>query len=817
MHYRPRRNMVPEEHRFIRKHFMASSDKLNDEMGTSMANINQGYGNEYSAKGKKVGSGSTKNMLGGGPSTSWFSGAEDKLIELSSPSVKIRDPLPVGYVSLRQLKCLREAETSKESGSEMTHTPTVFSESQTNKDTGTDEKGVKLNVDMGIGDGNLDKKEVKQTRIQEGVPDKSQDNQSGNSGACKEQIGKSGKNNNDGRSNFKESLHGSVYSRDRKKEYEGNRKAFRVCKQDLVYISKTKLPSEPLLKIHGTSSTNRTEESGESSHAKSVSDIPRASGEMSQQEGEIGNPRAIKREASSRREVYGEHKFNGAIVDQVRKWSVKTSPEASRGISNDLHTYRRSDAPPLRGTSASKGNAERSNQGRESFENSKEVGGPGTGRLGFLVMGNNGEGENDLQNVKVQGEVAKELGEKGNFVCNTFYQNQSVKIQDSPSLGYVPLKQLQLSKEYERRKERGSKIYISNQDTCTIFNKSLRDKESSSDKNEQKGNGDTCIGDEALDKNDEIQTGGSRIEHVASNKDEQRETRNLEASKELLGKNSKKFGTFRMNVKASSHDSIEVSRKQEQHVRRKNIEASQQRNQNILPKEASTSAGTISRVIQGRDCFEFTKEIGGNGNGNNGFLGTGTDMKGEDDPSHVENQYFESEDLGEEVVSVSHIFSPNLNGKIQGSLPSRYVALKQLQSSKESETRKDCGLKICIPKQNTHRIYNKLQRNKDYTGIGNTTLDSNQMRQTENLVIEDRSLDKNKETENLRVFKGQRCKSGQIYESVLMDRQTAARGSLHGSVEMCSKELEQHGDKKEVQPLQKGNRDNYRRYLPKGT
>ena len=55
-------------------------------------------------------------------------------------------------------------------------------------------------------------------------------------------------------------------------------------------------------------------------------------------------------------------------------------------------------------------------------------------------------------------------------------------------------------------------------------------------------------------------------------------------------------------------------------------------------------------------------------------------MKEEDDLSHAKNQYLESEDLGEEVISVSHISSPNSNDKVQGSLPSQYVALMQLQS-----------------------------------------------------------------------------------------------------------------------------------------
>ena len=67
--------------------------------------------------------------------------------------------------------------------------------------------------------------------------------------------------------------------------------------------------------------------------------------------------------------------------------------------------------------------------------------------------------------------------------------------------------------------------------------------------------------------------------------------------------------------------------------------------------------------------------------------------------SHAKNQYLQFDDLGEEVVSVSHISSPNSNDKVQGSLPSQYVALTQIQISKGSETRKDCGLKIYIPKK----------------------------------------------------------------------------------------------------------------------
>ena len=99
----------------------------------------------------------------------------------------------------------------------------------------------------------------------------------------------------------------------------------------------------------------------------------------------------------------------------------------------------------------------------------------------------------------------------------------------------------------------------------------------------------------------------------------------------------------------------------------------------------------------------------------------------------------------------------------------------------------------------------------------NTTFDSNQMTQTKSLVIKDKPLDKHKENDYMRSFKGHACKSGQIYDNVMMKRKTHVRASLHDSVEMFSKELQQYGYKKEVQPLKKGNQNNYRICIPRGT
>lgn len=50
----------------------------------------------------------------------------------------------------------------------------------------------------------------------------------------------------------------------------------------------------------------------------------------------------------------------------------------------------------------------------------------------------------------------------------------------------------------------------------------------------------------------------------------------------------------------------------------------------------------------------------------------------------------------------------------------------------------------------------------------------------------------------------------------MIKRKTHVRGSLHDSIEMFSKELEQYSDKKEVKPLKKGNQRNYKRCLAKG-
>ena len=76
--------------------------------------------------------------------------------ELSTASVKIHDSLPVGYVSLMQLKILSEAQTSKESGSTIPDIPTVSSVSHSNKDTNPNENRARLSLEMGIGDRNLE-------------------------------------------------------------------------------------------------------------------------------------------------------------------------------------------------------------------------------------------------------------------------------------------------------------------------------------------------------------------------------------------------------------------------------------------------------------------------------------------------------------------------------------------------------------------------------------------------------------------------------------------------------------------------------------
>ena len=96
----------------------------------------------------------------------------------------------------------------------------------------------------------------------------------------------------------------------------------------------------------------------------------------------------------------------------------------------------------------------------------------------------------------------------------------------------------------------------------TQTNKSLTNKESNSDENNQKGNWDTCIGDESLDKNDVIQTWGSGIEDLAPNKDKQIKSGNIEASKGQKSKWSKQIHSFK------------VQRKHE-HGKRKSIESSQ--------------------------------------------------------------------------------------------------------------------------------------------------------------------------------------------------------------------------------------------------
>ena len=51
------------------------------------------------------------------------------------------------------------------------------------------------------------------------------------------------------------------------------------------------------------------------------------------------------------------------------------------------------------------------------------------------------------------------------------------------------------------------------------------------------------------------------------------------------------------------------------------------------------------------------------------------------------------------------------------------------------------------------------------------------MTQTKSLVIEDKPLDKHEENDYMSAFKGNTCKSGQIYENVMMKRKTHVRGS----------------------------------------
>ncbi|KAH9303781.1 hypothetical protein KI387_008185 [Taxus chinensis] len=775
MHSRQKRNMVTD------KPCMSSKSKFNHEMGISMAKTNYGSERQYSAKGKEVGSSQDQEELilwhgeiGGSPSTSGCSRYQGKQIEMPSPSVKVHDSLPRGYVPLMQLQSLKESATGKECGSKITHTPTDSSKPQTNKYRASDKKEARLCVDNVTGDGR------RQTGIQDGVPDKNQQSHSGNSRAFKGQTTKSGQKHDSERTTGEDPLKLTAEIRGGKMEQHGYRMVFHVSKQRNSFT-------------------------------------------------------ATERTVSSQWKAYDRHKVNDGIVDHKWKCGVKTSPEALRMISNAVHTGHRSECLPLEGTSALKGITERSNQGRERFENAKEVGDCGTGRHNFRVRGANDEGEVDLKNVMSRDGVYNGLGDGGDSISRPFCPSSSENIQDSLPPGYVPLKQLQSSKESESRKERGSKIYISKQypQPHTIFKKSLRDKDGAPDKNEQRQSGDMGIGDEALDKSDVTQTGGSGIEDGNPDKNRQRESWNAGASKGQIGKSGKNIETpktnGKINVERTSHGNVEVSgMKLEQHDNRKAHEASKQWNQN---KGKGPLLKGVSAVMRNQNThsFENAKEIGGNRNGRHGFLGNGTDVEEEVNLKHAQHQYEVSEELKEGVASASYPVCPDQSTKIQDYLHPRYVPLEKLWSSKESETSKDY-----ISKHHRETVFGMPQRNKDNvlnkneheqsgdTGIRDGAVGKNEMRQTGILRQKARAPDEHKQRQsgNLGASKGQKGKIGKLYETVMMNENINAKGPLHGSVEMSNRKLEQHSDINEVEDSKKCNQHVHKghllKWIPKG-
>ncbi|GLJ29187.1 hypothetical protein SUGI_0575620 [Cryptomeria japonica] len=570
-----------------------------------------------------------KDLTEGVPSTSGCSGSLDGWIDVKYPIGEVNDWVSPSYANEGELQSLSEAETG--SNQQIQRVP---KRRQRKKDKAPDKNEQRVGGDKGIVGGALNREEVRQT----GVSNKNQQIQSGNSGAS---TAKSGKKHDKEKPKVQEPLHGSQ-QRDGK-EIQASRKG------------NTKLPCGSLSDIQfvSLSSNHSSEKAKESSHSKTVvSDVPAKSRVMSKQQLEIGNLTSVVEDASCK----------GKIKMQ---WRSKISPQAVGNISNSVDTCPKSEGPHPKRIPASKGMTESPNHGKESFGNAKAIRSEVIARHGILEIGSGVEWEVDLKDAKFEERESEEVGEGGISVSDTFCPDLNVKVKDSLPPKYVPLKQLQNLQESETSKGCGTKSSVSEQHAHVVCNKPQRNKEQASGKNEQREVGDKKISNVALE-NEMRQMGSSGIEDGAPDKNKQRQSGDLGISTGQEGISNQKYEALGINGKASVKGpllgSVEIgSENLEFHGVNKELEDSKQWGKNergeLLLKESSALKGTTGRPNQGGESIEDAKNVGDEGNGRHGFLGSGNNVEGGVSLNHMENQDAAFSEKKEGGIHISYPFS----------------------------------------------------------------------------------------------------------------------------------------------------------------